>query len=106
MTSEEKELWYKFLKRLPFNVRRQHNICDYIVDFYIAEKKTVIEIDGAQHFSPEHRNNDVERDHKLSLWNITVLRYSNYDINKNFDGVVRDILKKLGLTFNDLKPSK
>ena len=106
MTPEEKELWYKFLKRLPFNVRRQHNICDYIVDFYIAEKKTVIEIDGAQHFSPEHRNNDAERDHKLSLWNITVLRYSNSDVNRNLDGVVRDILRKLDLTFDDLKPSK
>ena len=106
MTSEEKELWYKFLKRLPFNVRRQHNICDYIVDFYIAKKKTVIEIDGSQHYDPEHKREDIERDQKLSLWKITVLRYSNYDINKNFDGVVRDILKKLGLTFNDLNPSK
>ena len=47
MTSEEKELWYKFLKRLPFNVRRQHNICDYIVDFYIATSKIVIELDGS-----------------------------------------------------------
>ncbi len=33
-----------FLKRLPLTVRRQHNIGDYIVDFYVAEKKTVIEV--------------------------------------------------------------
>ena len=51
MTPEEKKIWYKFLTRLPFNVRRQHNICDYVVDFYIAEKKTVIELDGAQHYA-------------------------------------------------------
>jgi len=42
MTPEEKHLWYDFLKRLPLNVRRQHNIENYIVDFYIAEKKIVI----------------------------------------------------------------
>ena len=39
MTPEEKHLWYDFLKRLPLNVRRQHNIENYIVDFYIAEKR-------------------------------------------------------------------
>ena len=55
MTSEEKHLWYDFLKRLPYNVRRQHNIENYIVDFYIAEKKVVIEVDGRQHLSFEHK---------------------------------------------------
>ncbi len=44
MTPEEKHLWYDFLKRLPLNVRRQHNIENYIVDFYIAEKKIVVEV--------------------------------------------------------------
>ena len=106
MTPEEKKIWYKFLKRLPFNVRRQHNICDYIVDFYIAEKKTVIELDGAQHYAPQHKNDDAERDKKLSQWGITVLRYSNFDLNNNFDGVVKDILKKFNLTFDNLKPLK
>ena len=42
MTPEEKHLWYDFLKRLPLTVRRQHPIENYIVDFYIAEKKIVI----------------------------------------------------------------
>ena len=55
MTPEEKHLWYDFLKRLPFNVRRQHNIENHIVDFYIAEKKIVIEIDGIQHTSEENK---------------------------------------------------
>lgn len=61
MTPEEKHLWYDFLKRLPFNVRRQHNIENYIVDFYIAEKKIVIEVDGIQHLSPEHQIADEQR---------------------------------------------
>lgn len=43
MTPEEKHLWYDFLKKLQFTVKRQHNIENYIVDFYIAEKKIAIE---------------------------------------------------------------
>ena len=67
MTREEKHLWYDFLKRLPFNVRRQHNIEKYIVDFYIAEKKIVIEVDGRQHLLPEHIESDKQRDAALSV---------------------------------------
>ena len=104
MTPEEKHLWYDFLKRIPFNVRRQHNIENYIVDFYIAEKKIVIEIDGRQHLSTEHKEADKQRDMVLSMWNITVLRYSNDNIRNSFNAVVEDILKKLELDFSDLKP--
>ena len=103
MTPEEKRLWYNFLKRLPFTVKRQHNIENYIVDFYIAKKKIVIEIDGSQHGEPEHVELDKKRDTVLSFWGIKVLRYSNKDVNTNFNGVVEDILNKLELTFDDLK---
>ena len=106
MTPEEKRLWYTFLKRLPFTVKRQHNIENYIVDFYIAEKKIVIEVDGAQHSLPEHKEADRKRDSDLQVWNITVLRYSNDDIQNNFNAVAGDILKKLQLTYSDLKSLK
>ena len=103
MTPEEKHLWYDFLKRLPLNVRRQHNIENYIVDFYIAEKKIVIEVDGVQHMSPEHKEADKRRDNDLSKWGITVFRYSNDSIRNIFNTVAKDILKNLELTFADLK---
>ncbi len=103
MTPEEKHLWYDFLKKLPLNVRCQHNIGNYIVDFYIAEKKTVIEIDGRQHLSPEHEEADKARDNYLAFLNITVLRYTNDDIRNNFNAVATDILKKFGLCYSDLK---
>jgi len=106
MTPEEKHLWYDFLKRLPMNVRRQHNIENYIVDFYIAEKKIVIEIDGRQHKMPNHILSDKERDQVLSTWGIKVLRYTNKDINSNFNSVAKDILSNLGLEFCDLKSIK
>lgn len=106
MTPEEKHLWYDFLKRLPMNVRRQHNIENYIVDFYIAEKKIVIEVDGRQHLSAEHKKADEERDVALSAWGITVLRYSNDAIRNCFNEVASDVLKHLDLNFSDLESPK
>ena len=106
MTPEEKHLWYDFLKRLPFNVRRQHNIQNYIVDFYIAEKKIVIEVDGRQHLLPEHKYADEQRDAALASWGIVVLRYSNDSIRNHFNTVAADIMKKLDLDFDQLKPSR
>ncbi len=106
MTPEEKHLWYDFLKRLPLTVKRQHIIGNYIVDFYIANKKLVVEVDGDQHLESEHRKADEARDSELGKWGITVLRYSNHHIRKYFDFVARDILKNLELDFSDLKPCK
>ena len=103
MTPEEKHLWYDVLKSLPYTVKRQHNIDNYIVDFYIPQKKIVIEIDVTQHNSLEHKEADIKRDNVLAEWGITVLRYSNESVNKSFIYVVEDILKNLGLSFLDLK---
>ena len=106
MTPEEKHIWYDFLKRLPYTVKRQHNIDNFIVDFYIPKKKIVIEIDGIQHQTAEHKESDKKRDDILSNWDITVLRYSNESVNTNFVAITADILKHLGLNFADLKPDK
>ncbi len=106
MTPEEKHLWYDFLKKLPLTVKRQHNIENYIVDFYIASKKTVIEVDGGQHYTPENKEEDERRDALLATWGITVLRYSNKSIRENFNGVASDILNALGLDFSALSPPK
>ena len=47
MTKEEKHLWYDFLNLLPVTVNRQKIIGNYIVDFFCASAKTVIELDGS-----------------------------------------------------------
>ncbi len=103
MTPEEKHLWYDFLKVLPVNVRRQHNIENYIVDFYIAKPKIVIELDGKQHGEEEHILSDQIRDESLACWGIKVLRFSNQDIRERFEIVKKQILEELGLDFSDLK---
>ena len=106
MTPEEKHLWYDFLKRLPITVNRQKNIGNYIVDFYIASKRIVIELDGSQHGTVENRESDMQRDYDLRRIGITVLRYPNMDINRNFDMVCSDILNKINISVDELKPIK
>lgn len=99
MTDEEKHLWYDFLKKLPVTVNRQKNIGEYIVDFFIASKRIVIEIDGLQHGDAAHRQADMQRDTELRQLGITVLRYTNTDIHQKFDDVCADISKHLDLSF-------
>ena len=95
MTKEERHLWYDFLKTLPITVNRQKVIGNYIVDFYVATAKIVIEIDGSQHYEDSGIENDAKRDEYLDSLGIKVLRYSNSDINKRFDGVCQDILNNI-----------
>ena len=103
LTDEERKLWYLFLKRLPLTVNRQKNIGNYIIDFYIHSHMLAIEIDGRQHKLPEHKMSDAHRDKELEALGITVLRYANRDINRNFRAVCEDILRHLELEASDLK---
>ena len=97
MTKEERRLWYDFLKQLPVTINRQKVIAHYIVDFYCASAKLVIELDGSQHYEDEGAASDRERDRVLNQLGISVVRYSNDDINRNFDGVCADLLRRLEL---------
>ena len=100
MTPEEKHLWYDFLKLLPCTINRQKVIGSYVIDFYCAASKIAIELDGSQHYEPWVKHKDGIRDDYLKALGITVLRYSNVDIHKNFDGVYADILQHI---FSDEK---
>ncbi len=95
MTKEERRLWYDFLKSLSVTVNRQKVIGKYIVDFYCAEAKLVIELDGSQHYEDKGVAADAERDQYLSGRGLRVLRYANSDVNNNFRGVCEDTLKHL-----------
>lgn len=101
MTKEERHLWYDFLKGLPVTVRRQKVFGPYIVDFYIASGQIVIELDGSQHYEPEYQQKDAERDCFLRDMGLTVLRYSNADINKRFSDVCEDILRHIETSSGD-----
>lgn len=95
MTPEEKHLWYDFLKNLPVTVNRQKVMGNYIADFYCASAKIIIELDGSQHYSAENKLYDKERDDFFKSLGINVLRYSNLELNNNFEGVCADIMKHI-----------
>ena len=104
MTKEERHLWYDFLKELPITINRQKVIGNYIVDFYCAQSKVVIELDGSQHFENQVKEYDAKRDEYLKSLGLTVLRYSNYDVNTNFYGVCTDIMKHISTTSGPPSP--
>ena len=91
MTKEERHLWYDCLKQLPVTVHRQKVLGNFIVDFYIASGKIVIELDGSQHYEDAHRIKDAARDAYLESIGCKILRYSNADIHYRFNYVCEDI---------------
>ncbi len=99
MTKEEKHLWYDYLKSLPVTIHRQKIIGPYILDFYCAKSKLGIELDGSQHYTDPGLKYDKNREQYLNNLGINVLRFTNYDINYNFDGVCEKIYKYISSGF-------
>jgi len=95
MVETERELWYRFLKKLPITINRQKVIGKYIVDFYCDKAKLVIELDGFMHYEGDSVERDRERDEYLRSHGLTVVRYSNRELRKHFKKVCNDIWSKL-----------
>ncbi len=87
MTPWERKLWYEYLRFYPVRFQRQKAIGNYIVDFYCAKARLVIELDGGGHYEPEQIQKDTERTGILQSMNLSVLRICNLDIDRNFTGV-------------------
>ena len=87
MTREEKHLWYDFLRAYPVRFLRQKVLGQYIVDFYCAEAKLVVELDGSGHYTEDGRAYDRERTAFLEGYGLQVIRISNTEIHENFRGV-------------------
>ena len=91
MTKEERRLWYDFLRNYPVRFSRQKVLGKYIVDFYSAEAKLVIELDGSQHYEDDKIVKDAERTAFLESYGLTVLRIPNNEVNRNFQKVCQYI---------------
>ena len=87
MTKAEAKLWFELLRDYAPRVRRQRPFGWYIVDFYCAACKVVIEVDGSQHFTPEGLAYDAVRTAFLEGLGLQVVRLSNTDVLNNFSGV-------------------
>ncbi len=91
MTPQEKHLWYDFLSKYETRWYRQRIIDNFIADFYCSGAKLVVELDGAQHFEENALAYDKERTQILKCYGILVIRFSNYEIDTNFNGVCMEI---------------
>ena len=87
MTKEERHLWYDFLRSYPVKFLRQKILGKYIVDFYCAEAKLIVELDGSQHYEEQAMEYDTERTAYLEQYGLRVLRIPNNEVSCNFNGV-------------------
>ena len=91
MTPQECRLWYDFLATYEIRFQRQKSIDDYIADFYCHRAKLVIEIDGSQHYTDEGKERDQFRTEVLEVYGLNVIRFSNHQVDFQFEGVCRYI---------------
>ena len=87
MTKEERHLWYDFLRSYPVRFSRQKVLGRYIADFYSAEAKLIIELDGSQHYEDFNKEKDDERTAFLESYGLKVIRIPNNEVSRNFCGV-------------------
>jgi cyclase len=92
VTTSESLLWEHLKsKQLGIKFRRQHPIANYIADFYCHEIKLIIELDGSIHQLPEVLANDIERQKNLESFGITVIRFTNKELQHNLNAVLNKI---------------
>ena len=87
MTKEERHLWYDYLRSYPIHFSRQKVLGKFIADFYCAEAKLVIELDGSQHYEDRNAEKDAERTTFLQGYGLEVIRIPNNEVSRNFRGV-------------------
>ena len=93
LTPAEKILWEELRGRKLNNLKfqRQHSIGNYIVDFYCAKLRLIIELEGAVHFKKEQKQKDNFRDKNLVEMDYTVLRITNNEIEDNLSAILEKI---------------
>ena len=83
-TPWENKLWYEFLNKYIPRFQRQKVIGNYIVDFYCGKAKLAVELDGGGHYEEDKKAKDELRSKHLNSQGITVIRFSNFEVDTNF----------------------
>ncbi|USR91654.1 endonuclease domain-containing protein [Phormidium yuhuli AB48] len=93
MTTPEIRLWNHLKRRQMqgFDFDRQRPIDEYIVDFYCKQLMLAIEIDGSSHDSEEAQEQDRYRQARLEALGVRFLRFTNWQVMHETDGVLRAI---------------
>ncbi len=92
-------LWAKLRNKqlLGYKFYRQYGIGSYIADFYCPQKRLVIELDGGQHYSDEGKSYDKLREEYMLSSGIDTIRFSNADVLKNTEEVMKILYERLVL---------
>ncbi|MDO8700293.1 MAG: N-6 DNA methylase [Deltaproteobacteria bacterium] len=80
---------------LGLKFRRQHQIGDYIVDFFCDEKKLVVELDGPVHDTDARKPIDQKRNAYMKSLGLTVLRIANQRLLDSTEQVLNEIAQSL-----------
>ena len=94
-TLSEILLWKKLKGKqmMGYDFHRQKPLDNYIVDYFCNELMLAIEIDGRSH---HHKMlNDKKRQDKLEALGVRFLRFSDYEVKRNLDDVVRVVEAKI-----------
>jgi very-short-patch-repair endonuclease len=97
LTPQEVKLWVRLrtLRPLGFHFRRQAPIGRAIVDFASFRDRLVIEADGGQHAMAPGARGDAARDAFLRGEGFCVLRFWNFEVDRNLDGVMQMVMSSL-----------
>jgi very-short-patch-repair endonuclease len=90
----EKKVWWCLRNRRlnGFKFRRQHAIGTYIADFFCAECKLIVELDGDSHAGQQDK--DEERTAWFASQGYSVVRYYNQDVHEHLEAVLSAILRE------------
>ena len=92
-TRAERSLWWRLRDRqiVGAKFRQQHPIGEYIVDFVALKERLVIELDGGQQAVEPFKSRDAERTREIEAQGFRVLRFWNFDVLANLEGVLEEI---------------
>ncbi|MCI1143688.1 endonuclease domain-containing protein [Sphingomonas sp. WKB10] len=99
LTLPEILLWRE-LRKLPLRIRKQVPAAPYVLDFYCAKARLLIEVDGEAHDRGDRPERDARRDAWLAEQGVTTLRIPAADILRDLDAVMRLILAELNARGN------
>ena len=95
ITKAEKLIWDNIRDRQLENCkfRRQYSVDRFVIDFYSAEFKLAIEIDGDSHFQNGAAEYDQARQEFMESVGIKFIRFTNNDVYGNLSGVLESIVQ-------------
>ncbi len=106
MTAAEMSLWLHLRDGLcGYKFRRQHPIGVYIADFYCHKAKLIIELDGSIHNQDNAKKNDATRQEDLEKWGYVVIRFTNDEVFRQLEFVVKKNSDKMLFINNSKTPN-